>query len=452
MEINISDYLVKGFDAGKNKRYQEAEIYADAIIEADPECGQAWALKGIAVGWQSSTTDLDNLKKATQAWKKAFSYLSDSEDIELMGGLISREYMLMMHNMFFGYMYNAVNRIGHGDAHEVLQLIEGLNKIYLLERINLGTLYSQKLGGNEENKEDVPESNPFVDLPWFPSYEWKDMLMKIKDKGEEALGKDRVSGASRPSTATFDSVMCAYIMQTLIPKILGLEYRADAYDAAEEVSNRFESLMAVQYGRSLASNLFATFKTDSRKGRSALNEELAKEEQKKKEKEEKEKQERVKTYWANHPEEKKELEDEKKFLLEQIDSCNEQIKQIESDSFPERDRLAKEKKAPTPAEEEIKKKEELRLNLIIQRDKCGIFKGKQKKELTRQIDEIKQVIIGLRETAKQERTNKENEIDNKIKELLQKQDPIKETIQEHKSRIEWIDSELTKDRPVEENI
>ena len=139
-------------------------------------------------------------------------------------------------------------------------------------------------------------------------------------------------------------------------------------------------------------------------------------------------------------------------MLEQIDSCNEQIKQIESDSFPERDRLAKEKKAPTPAEEEIKKKEELRSNLIIQRDKCGIFKGKQKKELTRQIDEIKQEFIGLRETAKQERTNKENEIDNKIKELLQKQDPIKETIQEHKSRIEWIDSELTKDRPVEENI
>lgn len=444
MEINIGEYLSKGYEAAKNDQYIECEKYADKVLEVDPESAQAWLLKGISVGWQGSLTKI-RLNESYEAWKKTFKYLADYDNIEAMASIMAAEYTNMVHSMFLGYMNFSVSHIGRGDAQESMQLIEKLNLSYLMQKIEFGVAYHQAVA-TEETKEEVMEKNPFYNTIDFPYHKWKSVMLDIKQKGDSALARDIALDASRLSTASKDSLLCAFMMQTLIPKILGIQFRAEAYDVADQINNGFESKVAALFSRSQAADIFSTIKEDSRKGRKTLKEDLIKEEQRKKEKEEKAKQKRVAAYWEKHPEEKKMLEDEKEELLGKVKTCNEKVAAIDRETLPERERLAKEKKAYTPSEAEVIKKEELERTLTIQRDKCGIFKGKLKKELTGQIGAIRLELYDLRKAATEERAAKERDYNEKVKYLLRESDEINATIKQYNSRISEINTELTKDR------
>lgn len=118
---------------------------------------------------------------------------------------------------------------------------------------------------------------------------------------------------------------------------------------------------------------------------------------------------RIAEYWATHPEEKTALETEKNALNNQISELNTSI-----DLLPENNA--------------VKKIEDQITVLKKEKDSLGLFKGKEKKALQEQIDNLN----GSLTTAK---TAKENAVA-----------PFQTEIENLRKRIEEIDAELTKDR------
>ena len=74
----IKNSLVIARNACKSGNYKEAESYANKILEMDPSCAEAWEIKGIATGWQST---LGNIRfgESIECWSQAVSLCGEED-------------------------------------------------------------------------------------------------------------------------------------------------------------------------------------------------------------------------------------------------------------------------------------------------------------------------------------------------------------------------------------
>lgn len=158
---------------------------------------------------------------------------------------------------------------------------------------------------------------------------------------------------------------------------------------------------------------------------------------------EKELQERrIREYWEAHSEEKKALESERNILQSELRQLQEQVTSYDYEIA----NWKKKRETDTPAQEEKKTVEKQMSVLRSEQSSLGIFKGKEKKALQTQIDELSSRLLSINESIDAERTEQTKMCNDKIGEIEQQTKPIKDKITAAEKRIGEITAELTKNR------
>ena len=78
----IENYLKMARNALDANNNEEAENYANKIIELDPQNSPAWDIKGEAAGWQSKANN-NRISESVSAWLNSIKFATDEERDEL---------------------------------------------------------------------------------------------------------------------------------------------------------------------------------------------------------------------------------------------------------------------------------------------------------------------------------------------------------------------------------
>lgn len=164
------------------------------------------------------------------------------------------------------------------------------------------------------------------------------------------------------------------------------------------------------------------------------------------EKEIREQKERNEAYWVEHATEKAELEAEEEELKTQLSSMKVEYDEIMEKRELRIDELRKLKNQKIPEELECDKRRELIGDLERQKNACGIFKGKKKKEIQTRIDSEAAKLSAMRKAAQDAKEKYRAEINEQINEIQHSgQDMINE-YEKIQTRVNKILMELSKDR------
>lgn len=255
------------------------------------------------------------------------------------------------------------------------------------------------------------------------------------------------------STRAFAAVDVAYTIGTAIDNVFSDKAWAQklvssAYSTGNSLMSTFVSVMkprsfletAPIHGQmeSEANRIIAKYKSKIYEADSKEKQLAAEEDRIVAEKREKKK----KIYWEQHAEEKAELDtkidrltSESQPLKEQASQLSLQISKLQSEMAP-----------LTPAETEQERLQSLLRDLRSQRASLGIFKGKEKKAIQAQIDELENTLPNVKNQAEQERTDVVTATREKIAPLQKELDSLSEKIRDIETQINEAKYELTRDR------
>ncbi|MCH5193589.1 MAG: hypothetical protein J1F11_06480 [Oscillospiraceae bacterium] len=150
----------------------------------------------------------------------------------------------------------------------------------------------------------------------------------------------------------------------------------------------------------------------------------------------------IEKYWEEHAEEKQQLDAEKSAIMEEINQLKSQLEPFEREISDYRRK--REKDVPSKAEKDTVLNEINRLRNEI--NGLGIFKGKEKKALQEQVNELNARISSINVAIENEEKEQIKVCNDKISEVEERMKPIKDDINKLQTRLAEIDYELTKDR------
>ena len=149
---------------------------------------------------------------------------------------------------------------------------------------------------------------------------------------------------------------------------------------------------------------------------------------------------KIDTYWAEHQDEKNQLESELESIKRDVSELNTSIRQYEdrvNSLRRERESLS------VPAQKQLIELRQSISSVTAQRDKCGLFQGKMKKELQSQIDELNQEEANIKELVEKQLENAKEEINNKIRMEETEMQPYKDRVSVLNKREVEIKSKLS---------
>ena len=160
----------------------------------------------------------------------------------------------------------------------------------------------------------------------------------------------------------------------------------------------------------------------------------------------KEQEEKIAAYWAEHAEEKQQLESEKESLLPKIDELKNQVDEIDIKNAPKINELRRERDGRVPAEDELDSLKSRIKELENQRDSLGLFKGKQKKELQEIITEEYTKVNSINSEVEAQKQQLLSRVNQEISALQEEGKEIRVELANLRNRVSEIDTELTKSR------
>lgn len=164
-------------------------------------------------------------------------------------------------------------------------------------------------------------------------------------------------------------------------------------------------------------------------------------------KREKERKEKIEKYWEAHAEEKTKLDKEQADLKKKMDELNAQVVAIDKKNAAKINELSQERDKKLPCEVDIDKQRDVIRNLEAQRDKCGIFKGKEKKAIQARLDtEEKPKLESLQKKADAEKKAHQDKLNAEINVVKGEGKELRDEIAILKKRSDEITMELTKNR------
>ena len=155
-----------------------------------------------------------------------------------------------------------------------------------------------------------------------------------------------------------------------------------------------------------------------------------------------EQKERNEAYWAEHAEEKQKLESERNSLQAELKQLQTQVSPFDK----EINAIKKERENPVPSEQEKETVLSEISRLRTEQGNLGLFKGKQKKELQNQINELNSRLSSINDLIETEKNEQQKSCDAKISDVEKKAKPIRDKITAAQKRINEITIELTKNR------
>ena len=397
----ISNFLTLVYNAIEADNEAEAEQYCNKIIELDPMHYEAWFLKGKAAGWQSTIKN-PRLGESVAAFAKAISYAPEDKKegvIEESKDQIRRlcRALINLRGDRFAKWPDEEEKDGmKSDLTKVLTIMSDFIKqtgisldlkeflAPLAVEVNQCVVkaFQEKIEKDYKGDNNRPTDNDlkrYLDRLGY-AIDLLELAVTLVDEDDES------------NVQRYENII--FLHQKAIDSqswdwhyVGGTKH----YTASKSLTDAAKKLRRADIAKYQS-------KVDAIKGR-------------KQAEERRQAEERKAAYWAGHAEEKAALEIEKAQLVEEMGALNAELK-----------RKSEETKGPIDAASAEMKAMEAR------RDSLGLFKGKEKKALTEQI-EAKRTDV-KRMLWERERMLKDLEAQVKAK----------------KARVEEIDQELNKDR------
>lgn len=369
-QAQIDNYLSMAKSALEGSNNEEAENYANKIIEMDPQNWQAWSIKGTAAGWQ--TTGRNNrYGESVVAWIKALTYVPEEARgdlrIELM---VSAQQIgaaiVQMHGNHFVDYRSEDNKLDVLNAaqdvkNQLANLKEQTGEEFYTNDFStrLGRIINGAAvgGSNNADEEFGPEDLNRGKYEWDRYTQSSDRCLTLLDRAFQLSYDDELNFTISKNyvviaTAVRDSCSYKFVPNAYTDGSYQVDYtfteaakksrtntintwqkRMDWYDPAHRKAH-----MEAVLGRCEAA-------------RTSFEEDAAREQ-----------------YWSEHAQEKAALEQEREALTRQAD-------QLEADL------------AADPVYEERKRKQEAIDELGRQKQSLGLFKGKEKKAIQERIDQ-----------------------------------------------------------------
>ena len=499
----IGKYMAMAQSAYESNNLQEAEQYCNKIIEIDPDDPDAWLLKGKAAGWQT-TKQNNRIAEAAKCFSNAVM-LSSTEKVTMdlnVAGMtmkvskIPKEYnaqqcyeelvklakaIINLHSSFVieytdeedcikldNIMVECVNAIiddfldktdadvtftFFGLANTISECVTNIisraftaiNKAYFSEETpdhtcwekyrkrigNLNSNFSKNFNdlhnlainsdsdsGKYNPEEHISYSNTIINY-------YMEVIENDKKRRDSCSWTWKYIDYQRDMPGGFNRVMNQIKSNGWIPDPDSDGYYCPEYSLTEAGKKAIDDLNKSRY------DLINAYKEQIKKAQATIDEKLNAE-----------KQERIDAYWKEHADEKSQLEAELANLKTETDALEKQLPPLSNQISSIR---AKMKSAvPSEGEKETVRKEIAKLE--DEYSKLGMFKGKEKKSIQAQIDELKSRISNLDKSIEDERKALQNDCNNQIRPIQAQYDEINSRLKEKKNRIAEIEEELTKDR------
>jgi len=165
------------------------------------------------------------------------------------------------------------------------------------------------------------------------------------------------------------------------------------------------------------------------------------------EREEKEKAKRIEDYWKEHQTEKDQFVRELEDIETKIDKLQKELTKIAGENESKIKVLQKEKRdQDVPALKELNQTGDLIRELQNRRANLGLFKSKEKKALSEQINREESKLEQIREEVDRQKKELNTRIDNELQEIENQIKPIKNEMNNLINRKQEISIEFTKDR------
>ena len=382
----ISNMLINANRAFSDAKYSEAERLFGQILNEDPENATAILYQGLSLGWQGNTVRyyMDKTGTATErALEIAYKQLGDGKEFE----------------SFAKDALTKINDIGFA-------LADLCSK-------NISELYDKTTAEvNRMTKVNLEHS--------YPVYKPSDF---------EAI-KPRINSQVEKYQKINDNTLL--IVLSAYERAIGMLSNVDAYS----VPFYYSLIQKLSKYKDKAFYQITTNKADS------LKQTIDKYLKKIADKAEREKKKATAAYWAEHREKKSELEIQKRDLMNEKTELQKQ----KTDYEIQIKSLDKSSNEDVSAKKEIKEIEKTILQLRTDKAKLGIFKGKEKRAIDSQIEELNHKIKELEPIVVQQENEKKSKHEQQLSSIRAAISPLSERISKIDSKIAGIDHELTRER------
>lgn len=404
----ISSYLQMAENALASNNGEEAETYANKIIEIDPQSYMAWYIKGNAAGWQ--TTGRNNrFPESIVNWINAYQFAPEDKKEELSGKIsdeakrISTAILQMKANSFTGFrsednkngVTNALNMIekqfGTLEEKTDIDVYTASFKTVLARVVNSGAVDASNASDREFGTERRSKSR----FSWNKYTGDQDRCLSLLSRAYDLSSDDDLCEAIcknyiNIARTTRDS--CSYTYQNG-------SYVVEYTFTDQAKTNRTNEIDRWQ--KKLNKHGSGTRNSNCKRAKESLAKSRGDEER----------QLAIAQYWEAHSAEKAALESEKADL-------DAKLEKLQSERDSNSDRIEVER-----LEKEID-------STKSQMNSLGLFKGKEKKALQSKIDELS--------SSKSNYSSKWREVEKRID----------SDRREANKRIREINEEFTKDRGI----
>lgn len=453
---NYLDMAINAIDAGNNA---EAESYCNKIIEVDPTNYRAWMLKGEAAAWQSTLAN-PRISEGVNAFAKGVKYAPEEEKesveekaknqiqslciamVKLQAERFSKwpdeEETAALISMLTTILSTVVDFLSQASV--LVSIGEIMNPVASLINQSVVQAYKNFYPDYKSDRYPYPD-----DDDWRKYINRLDFCITLVEKAIAISGDDEEDNIQRYENLIFlekEAIeSCSYISQY---QDFGREYGSSHVRQVEAIARNHglipdsanNRVYGVNYrlneqAKSIRRGKIRNYETKIKEIKA---EKARKEAAEKAEKERiarEEAQRRYNEYWEAHAEEKKALQAEEADLKTQINSLNTNL----NEQVAELNREI----AAIPGRAEIANLDERINKLTSDKNALGFFKGKEKKALQEQIDQL-----AAEKTAIQNRmAAAKKELEAKI--AAAKAD-VQKKVAPMQSRVTAINNELTKAR------
>ena len=392
---------INEYKAGNNDR---AYTLFSEILNIDPNFARAIVYKALSDSWNSSIKS-PKLGAASEEICRAIKIFRDNTISE-------KEYSAACVEIL-----TETERVGKA----MLTSLDNFKESQMQEYSRLNRMSDQKLADSKSSM----KSNVYLAQSYNNSaMEYFIMATKLRQDMDEAYAKGLL----------LTEIPLSNIASTIVNNIKNPEeISSELIDALEHYINMYKSYPAAgeaENQRNEALDFCKRMKEVIR------------------EKEKREKEERIQKYWEIHSDEKQKLNEDLIEINNEIEKKKKCLIELEGENGGILKSLEKElRDKNVPAEAERNKVDEEIRDLSRQRERLGLFKGKQKKGINEQIA-LKQVKLDeLRKEVERQQDELTSRVSAQIKDIKEKFEPIKARIKELSEKKEALENELTMDRP-----
>lgn len=433
----IENYLNLARSAKNAENNEEAEKYASQVIELDPSQAEAWLIKGIAAGWQSKVGN-SRLTESIECWSNAIKYATEEQKAEFLS-TIQKNFV----NILTAIMHLCANNFAEYPSDNNTTSIQ----------INIKTALS--------NFSDYISK---IDSSYDMSSCLDDFALILEKAASSASSIANVAYGPEKSdqnkyayrTWLEKQTYCVTVMDLALAQATSISTASQIVSSLSRLHNRMIGSCSYRFVASGYGSYYTedTFLNDSAKAshRAAINKaeakltelkrNIAQKEKAEQEKAVKEREARVNQYWEEHSAEKDALETERTALEAQLSELSSQRLDL-SAQIAEIEKT-KNQLVPAAITQNELKDEVAKIRITL--SGLSVFKAKEKKMLSDQLEEKTARISSLTSDIKKQKAKIEQEVSAKAEPLRRDLDEVKAKIEDVTNQIAKLNLELTKDR------